>query len=288
MARVARGLLTAGIVLVSTFGQTAVADDVLSSNAKSDSAEHNLRKNVEPITDILVVLDATASMEYQTGSVHGSSRLDLARTVTANVLDTAPTGINLGVLTLRDDVSELRPLEPFAAADRTQIRRGVETLRPFGDGDLVTCFQRIIDRLDPASSPLVVMVTDGTEFNSEAANLAAGKLHDAFAGRLRFVLVGICKQGAVADRLQALATFAGGDSISLTSENDIPTGLASVREACDEVRQHRLSLLERLENDHQKVLAELVNVRHEMKLCRQTNGELAATLQSARDAEQLL
>jgi hypothetical protein len=158
MDRVARGLLTAGIVLVSTCGQTAVADDVLSSDAKSDSAEHNRRKNVEPITDILVVLDATASMEYRTGSVHGSSRLDLARTVTANVLDAAPTGINVGVLTLRDDVSELRPLEPLAAADRTQIRRGVETLNPFGEGDLVTCFSA---DYRPTRSGLVPVGRDG-------------------------------------------------------------------------------------------------------------------------------
>lgn len=272
-------------------GASVLAEDASSTTPNSGAmpAKHVQPDGlIKPITDVLVVLDTTESMEYATGSVNGASRLDLARIVTSSVLDVTPTGINLGVLTLRDDVSELRPLEPLASADRTQIRRGVETLKPFGDGDLVTCFQRITDRLNPASNPLVVMVTDGADFNSQAANLAAGKLHDAFAGRLRFVLVGICKQGAVADQLQALATFAGGDSISLTSENDIPTGLASVREACDEVRRHRQSLLKRLEKNYQNAMAEIATLGDEIRLCRNSNGKLTAELQSARNAEQTL
>jgi hypothetical protein len=73
------------------------------------------------VTDILVVLDATSSMAYQTASETGASRLDLGRVVTSAVLDVAPEGIRLGVLTLRDDVSELRPLQPMSAADRTVI-----------------------------------------------------------------------------------------------------------------------------------------------------------------------
>ena len=240
------------LALVDAWGGSSCRRASFAAPKSGTTSEEHVQTEgiIKPITDVLVMLDTTASMEYATGSVHGASRLDLARIVNSSVLDVAPTGINLGVLTLRDDVSELRPVEPLASADRTQIRRGAETLKPFGDGDLVTCFQRIADRLDPASSSLVVMVTDGADFNSKAANLAAGKLHDALAGRLRFVLVGICKQGAVADQLQAPAVFAGGDSISLTSENDIPTGLASVREACDEVRRHRLSLLKRLEKNY--------------------------------------
>lgn len=281
-------VLAVVVMLLMSVRQSVSASE--ESGAETGGLESVSSENdsAGPVTDILVVLDTTASMEYATGSAHGASRLDLARIVTSSVLDVAPTGINLGVLTLRDDVSELRPLEPLASADRTQIRRGVETLNPFGDGDLVTCFQRIADRLDPASSPLVVMVTDGASFNSQAANLAAGKLHDAFAGRLRFVLIGICKQGAVADQLQALAAFAGGDSISLTSENDIPTGLASVREACDEVRRHRLSLLKRLEENYLSALTEIATLRDEVKVCRNSNGKLAAELQSARNVEQAL
>ncbi|MFT5322211.1 MAG: chromosome segregation ATPase [Planctomycetaceae bacterium] len=92
----------------------------------------------------------------------------------------------------------------------------------------------------------------------------------------------------VADQLQALAAFAGGDSISLTSENDIPTGLASVREACDEVRRHRLSLLKRLEKDYRSAVTEIATLRDEIKHCRNSNGKLAAELQSARQVEQAL
>lgn len=275
-------------MLVSAIGVNDLAAGDLKTQSAVASSDPVASVEARPVTDILVVLDATASMQYGTGSAQGASRLDLARILTSSVLDSAPAGINLGVLTLRDDVSELRPLGPMAAADRTQIRRGVETLASFGEGNLVACFQRIIDRLDPASSPLVVMVTDGQDLNPDAANLAAGKLHDAFAGRLRFVLVGICKHGAVADRLQALATFAGGDSISLTSENDIPTGLASVREACDEVRRHRLSMLERLKGDYQLAVKELARVNDEFKQCQETNGQLIAKLEVVRNAEQLL
>lgn len=286
-------MLASSVALMTLTGQIVFAADSSDSSADTFKARNAEAETAQPqgrgpITDILVVLDATASMEFRTGSFQGATRLDLARVVTANVLDVAPAGVNLGVLTLRDDVSELRPLEPFVAADRTQIRGGVDTLVPFGDGDLVECFERIGSRLNPTSSPLVVMVTDGQDYNSAAANLAAGKLHDAFGDRLRFVLVGICKQGEIADRLRALASSAGGDSISLINENGIPTGLASVREACDEVRRHRQLLLERLENDHRLMFSELAKVRDEIKRSRHTNGQLTAELQSSRDTEHML
>lgn len=271
-------VLAVVMAILMTIGQSASASDESGSgNTVSDSAVSE-EESVEPVSDILIVLDATASMEYRTGSIQGATRLDLARLVTANVLDVAPTGINLGVLTLRDDVSELRPLEPLAASDRTQIRSGVDTLVPFGNGDLVECFERIGSRLKPESSPLVVMVTDGDGYNSEAANLAAGKLHDKFGDRLRFVLVGICKQGEIADRLRTLASSAGGDSISLISENGIPTGLASVRQACEEVRRYRKREFEQLEKHRDTVLAELLQVQDELTDIEHAHRQLKITL----------
>jgi len=117
------------------FAQNTLAPDPPAESAVTISQESPV------VTDILVVLDATSSMAYRTASESGASHIDLARVVTSSVLDVAPDGIRLGVLTLRDDVSELRPLQPMSAADRTVIRRGVEKLSPFGDGDLVACFR---------------------------------------------------------------------------------------------------------------------------------------------------
>jgi RNAse (barnase) inhibitor barstar len=253
-----RGLLVAVLLIPCLNG---FADDTL---APAPPAEAVAASQQSPVTDILVVLDATSSMAYRTASENGASRIDLARLVTSSVLDVAPDGIRLGVLTLRDDVSELRPLQPMSPADRTVIRRGVGKLFPFGDGDLVECFQRIIDKLDTKSTPLVILVTDGSDYRAESANLAAKQLKDRFDGRMKFVLVGICKAGEVADRLQTLGTFAGGDSLSLTSENDIPAGLASVREACDEVRRHRRLLQKKLEQQRDDLLSGQIRLNEEL------------------------
>ena len=91
-------------MLVSAIGVSASAAGDLKTQSAVASADQVASVECRPVSDILVVLDATASMQYGTGSVQGASRLDLARILTSSVLDSAPAGINLGVLTLRDDV----------------------------------------------------------------------------------------------------------------------------------------------------------------------------------------
>jgi chromosome segregation ATPase len=142
-----------------------------------------------------------------------------------------------------------------------------------------------------------VLVTDGTDYRAESANLAAKQLKERFGGRMKFVLVGICKAGEVADRLQTLGTFAGGDSLSLTSENDIPAGLASVREACDEVRRRRRLLQRRVEQQRGDLLTEQARLNSELarsnkeaevlarevRVLQKGNGDLTIDLEAKDD-----
>ena len=258
LSRVLKRVVLVAALLAS--GLTGFAEDAPNQAVPVTAGS----KAASVVTDILVVLDATSSMAYQTASETGASRLDLGRVVTSAVLDVAPEGIRLGVLTLRDDVSELRPLQPMSAADRTVIRRGVDRLFPFGEGDLVSCFQRIIEKVDAGATPLVILVTDGSDYRAGSANLAAKQMKERFGGRMKFVLVGICKAGEVADRLQTLGTFAGGDSLSFTSENDIPAGLATVRAVCDEVRRHRARQQKLTEQQRDDLLMEKDRLRGEL------------------------
>ena len=276
LSRVLKRVALVAVFLAS--GLTGFAEDAPNQSVPVTAGS----KATPVVTDILVVLDATSSMAYQTSSETGASRLDLGRVVTSAVLDLAPEGIRLGVLTLRDDVSELRPLQPMSAADRTVIRRGVDRLFPFGEGDLVSCFQRIVEKVDAGATPLVILVTDGSNYRAGSANLAAKQMKEQFGGRMKFVLVGICKAGEVADRLQTLGTFAGGDSLSLTSENDIPAGLATVREACDEVRRHRVQQQKLLEKQRDELLTDQTRLQAELILGAAAMEELSGEVKSCQ------
>lgn len=99
---------------------------------------------------------------------------------------------------------------------------------------------------------------------------------------MKFVLVGICKQGAIADRLQTLGTFAGGDSLSLTGENDIPAGLATVREAYDEVRRHRAREQKLIEQQRDDLLNEKARLESELIGQTQEVDKLACEVKSAQ------
>lgn len=253
----------------------------LPTEARASSAEPAAASgtvDVGTITDIVVILDATTSMRSPTGTA-GASRFDLARRVTGHVLDVAPTGIGFGVQILRDDVSELRPLQPLKPSDRTQIRDAVQAVNPFGEGNLVQCFQRVVDRLDAESSPLIVMVTDGVDYNPDAANLAASQMSEAFEGKSHFVLVGICKQGQIADRLQTLASFAGGDSLSLTSKSGVQAGLVSVREACEDVRRSHSTRDELLQKDRDNLAKQLQAATGRADQCANEKAALTAQVE---------
>ncbi len=84
-------------MLVSAIGVNDLAGGDLKTQSAVASSDQVASVEVRPVTDILVVLDATSSMQYGTGSAQGASRLDLARILTSSVLDSAPAGINLGV-----------------------------------------------------------------------------------------------------------------------------------------------------------------------------------------------
>ena len=117
-----------------------VGDDsaaISKPDAKLPPAEDGRQSSV--ITDIVIILDSTESMQRQCG---GSTRYDLGRWVVSDILDVAPEGINLGVLELRDAVSELRRLQPLAAPDRSSLRRSLWTQRPSGHGQLREALHR--------------------------------------------------------------------------------------------------------------------------------------------------
>ena len=203
-------------------------------------AEHDEQSSV--ITDIVIILDSTSSMQRRCGA---STRYDLARWVVSDILDVAPEGVNLGVLQLRDAVSELRRLQPMSARDRSSLRRGLWTQQPSGRGQLREALHRARTLLEKQGDcvPLFVVITDGEDCNCGEAHGAAAELVDATNGPATFLVVAPCQQGQVSQQLQSLAE-AGRGSFSLAdSRSSLDRGLTDVIIRCRQQNTARVGEL---------------------------------------------
>ena len=188
------------LLAASALCSLAPADPPPSPDEKTSAAEGTPR---DPVTDVLVILDSTRSMEQY---CKATKRYDLARWAVNDIVSVCPEGIRLGILELKDAVNELRKLEPLNAEDRIRISRDLWTRQAAGSGELRDALQRAghLLRQQEACVPLVVILTDGEDCKPGEAHGAAAELLQVTTRPVAFRVVGLCQDGQTSKQLQSL------------------------------------------------------------------------------------
>lgn len=109
------------------------ASDDLIAAMKSGA---KVASTAEPISDLAIVLDASASMHEQTAD--GRTKLETAKEVVSELVRKIPAGLNVSMVVYGDaqgcsSVKVLRPLAELKAADREPLVAQIEALSAVGN-----------------------------------------------------------------------------------------------------------------------------------------------------------
>ncbi|MBL9122483.1 MAG: VWA domain-containing protein [Planctomycetaceae bacterium] len=203
------------------------------------------------ITDLIIILDSTASMQYPC-VWYGERRLAIAVWGAYDVVDACPDGLPLSVVRLRDDAEPLRPLEPITAEQKAVLRRGLMTGGPKGNAVLKSGFEMATRLLEdkPQAVPQIVLFTDGHDCEPGNAHGEVAHLKRIYGDRFHFDVLATTAEPKVLKVLSALADAGEGNFASVTSNRELATALAAVRNRCDDVRA-------RIAAEHQTCVTEL-------------------------------
>ncbi|MFM8495316.1 MAG: vWA domain-containing protein [Planctomycetia bacterium] len=135
----------------------------------------------EPISDLAIVFDVSASMSETTRD--GESKMAVAKAVMADLVARIPAGLNVSLTVYGhrpgcSAVETIRPLAEFRDADRGGLSATVHGLVPTGNTPLALALKRVGEQFAGRQSYCgVVLVTDGLESCNgdpvaEAARLA--------------------------------------------------------------------------------------------------------------------
>lgn len=252
---------------------------------------------LNPITHVIVLLDATLSM-LQPCVHQGEQRLAIALWGAYDMIDATPDDTPLAVVRLRDDAEPLRPLEGINAEQKSLLRRGLMSTKAMGQTELKVGIEHTRRLLEatPDASPLIVLLTDGFDCHPGNAHGAVAELRRDFGDRLRFEVVAISADPTVVEVLRSLADSGGGGFTAVRSSGELPTAMAGAKRRCDDVRLQRVALAKKSQDDWQaccesyqaqsqtvcELQAELDACRRELAVTRQ---DLAAAKDRTRQLE---
>jgi hypothetical protein len=182
------------------------------------------------VTDVIVLVDSTVSMAWNSGN---ESRLSIAQWLSLDVSELIPERVPAAFISLFDEASEMRQLVPFVGDERGQLRRSVMRMRPTGDGKLDKLLNEAIRLLSdkPNSVPLIILVSDGVDCDPFSHGAPIRAIKKQFGERLHFQVIGICDNNSISAKLRDLASQAGtsGDFTSVKSHTELPSALAKTR-----------------------------------------------------------
>jgi hypothetical protein len=246
--------------------------------------------NLDTISDVIVILDATRSMGLPC-MYHGEQRLAIALWGVYDLVDAVPEAVPLAVVRLRDDAEPLRPLEPIEAEQKTLLRRSLMLTRPTGRTELKAGFEvaRRMLETKPGASPLVVLFTDGQDGQPGNAHGIVAELKRQFGDRWHFQVVGISVDESVIKSLRSLADAGAGEFAAVKSHAELPTALAGSHNLCDDVRRKRLAEAKKCHEDYraccdefQKQHCLLVQTQAELAECEKCKKQLQSDLEKCK------
>ena len=241
------------------------------------------------VTEVMILLDFTSSMD---GGSRDQQRLAIAHWAAFDVIDAIPDQLPTAVFALYDDATEIRPLEPLDANGRSQLRRSLIKVEPFGSGKLHQLVslarQRLVKKHDSAR-PLIVVVTDGEDCDPYGAFGDLGGLYDEFGERLHVHIVGVGHQGPTMTELRELADKAKsqGHFSAVVSSEDLATALTGVRDRLQSVRECQSTsaaaiqqTLVILHHEKEVLIRSVAEFERTITINRKTIEELRSTIES--------
>jgi Mg-chelatase subunit ChlD len=162
--------------------RTAGATDDLIAAMKQGVKEADAS---EPISDLALVLDVSASMKEATAD--GRPKMDVAKEVVGELVRKIPAGLNVSVVIYGhapgcSAVKVLRPLAELKAADREPLAAELSALEPVGNTPIALALRHAGEQFGGRKTYCgVVLITDGMEScngdpAAEAARLAANPM----------------------------------------------------------------------------------------------------------------
>jgi Mg-chelatase subunit ChlD len=135
----------------------------------------------EPISDLALVLDVSASMNEKTSD--GRAKIDVAKEVVSELVRRIPEGLNASVVVYGhapgcSAVKVLRPLSELKAADREPLASQLQGLQAVGNTPIALALRQAGEQFANRKTYCgVVLITDGMEScngnpSAEAARLA--------------------------------------------------------------------------------------------------------------------
>jgi len=169
---------------------------------------------------VLLVLDASRSMNAPSGDGSGDSRLDAAKAAVGEVLDTLPDDAPLGLRVYGARVAgqgrakacaDTQLVAPVAAGDRSQVRSAVEALTgkgrtPIGRSLLATPDDFGAD----ARTHQVILVSDGLDNCSPPSPCAAARRVSRRGVELTISVVGFALDERARRQMRCIARVGGG------------------------------------------------------------------------------
>ena len=115
--------------------------------------------------DVMVVYDASGSMW---GQIDGTSKIEIARDVMGDLLDSWPDNTNLGLVAYGHrqggDCADFETVVPIGPVDRSDFRQVVDGINPLGRTPLSAAVQHAAEELSWRDAPAtVILISDGIE-----------------------------------------------------------------------------------------------------------------------------
>ncbi|MGE0825713.1 MAG: VWA domain-containing protein [Candidatus Binatia bacterium] len=179
---------------------------------------------------VLFVLDGSGSMQ---GKLDKKRKIDVARTVMGNLVNSLPANINIGLATYgrnrKDDCQDIEVLVPVGN-DRTAVIQAVNDLDPKGSTPLSGAIRLAATQLrETEGRASVVVVSDGKE-TCEGDPCSAVREAMAQGMKIQFHVVGFDVSPDEAEQLKCIAKEGNGKYFAAASAEELGTALAQVKE----------------------------------------------------------
>ncbi len=220
------------------------------------------------ISSAIVIVDCGQSMGWCCLR-GGESRLAIAQWALYDLLDAVPDDFPTAILSLQQEASQVWPLEPMTADDKSQLRRFAMQLKPHGASALRKGFEAAERLLQEHGDDYteIILLTDGQQCTAEATSALAAL---ARRQRIHFDVIGICTDGQVATELRSLADVGNGSFSAVSSSKTLTTALRSSKNRFQEVREQTASAA--------------ANCQRDLPLCRRERSVLTRQLHDAKTA----
>ncbi|QDV68962.1 von Willebrand factor type A domain protein [Rosistilla carotiformis] len=209
-------------------------------------------RSKDVITDFILIFDCSNSMNEP--ARNGQSKMEVAKTTVAELIDMIPIGMPTSVIVYGHNVEEKceavmigRPLTPLGGADKAELRQFVLGLQPRGWTPIAKSLRVAGEVLDSKMDAYtgIVLISDGKETCGGDPAAEARKL--AAKHNIEFHVVGFDVDDDTRRQLENIARLGGGKYQGASSPEDLKGALKSVTDQINEAQQRLKDLAKQKE-----------------------------------------